>query len=114
MDKWLCRKILIAGILFSTCINVHSASEPEKSRGELLYSTHCIACHTTHVHWRDQRLATDLHGLAKQVRRWQSNTGLGWNDEDIAAVTAHLNALYYHFPPTSEEKAVSLKQEKKR
>jgi len=29
------------------------------SRGELLYSTHCIACHTAQVHWRDKKQATD-------------------------------------------------------
>lgn len=28
-------------------------------RGELLYATHCIACHSDKVHWRDKKLVTD-------------------------------------------------------
>ena len=68
------------------------------SRGDMLYSTHCIACHTTQIHWRDKKLATDWTSLTEQVRRWSSNTGLGWGEEDIVAVARHLNALYYHFP----------------
>jgi mono/diheme cytochrome c family protein len=33
-----------------------STGEP---RGELLYSTYCIGCHTAQIHWRDKTLATD-------------------------------------------------------
>lgn len=68
------------------------------SRGQMLYETHCIACHTTHVHWRDQRLATDWDTLIHQVSRWQDNTHLSWTADDVAAVSAYLNRLYYHFP----------------
>jgi hypothetical protein len=32
------------------------------------------------------------------VRRWSSNTGLAWREDDIQLVTRHLNTLYYHFP----------------
>lgn len=78
---------------------------PDTPRGEMLYTTHCIACHTTQVHWRENRLANDWHSLTAQVRRWQSNEGLSWNDADILAVTRYLNTLYYHFP--EDEKAAS-------
>jgi mono/diheme cytochrome c family protein len=70
----------------------------DATRGELLYTTHCIYCHTTEVHWREKKLATDWAGLQAQVRRWQGNTGLGWSDEDIAEVVRYLNALHYHYP----------------
>jgi mono/diheme cytochrome c family protein len=104
-------KMLIAILLLA---NVHmkanAETEGEKSRGELLYSTHCIACHTTHVHWREQRLAQDWASLKKQVGRWQSNTALGWSDEDIEAVSKYLNALYYHFPGEVPEKSISLRK----
>ena len=72
---------------------------PSVSRGELLYSTHCIGCHNTQVHWRDHRLAKDWSGLRAQVRRWQANAGLGWSDEEVSDVTRYLNGLYYHFAP---------------
>jgi len=76
-------------------------------RAELLYSTYCIGCHTTQVHWRDKRLATDWTGLKAQVRRWQQNIGLGLADDDVAAITRYLNALYYHFPATDTKQSGS-------
>ncbi len=77
--------------------------EVATSRGELLYSTHCIGCHTAQIHWRDKKLATDWASLKEQVRRWAINTGLTWGDDDILAVSRHLNTLYYHFPRTGEQ-----------
>ncbi|MBO9512512.1 MAG: cytochrome C [Variovorax sp.] len=68
-----------------------------QSRGELLYTTHCVACHTTGVHWRDHRLATDWNSLQAQVARWQGIGFLAWSDDDIAAVTRYLNESYYGF-----------------
>jgi len=72
-----------------------------QTRGELLYSTHCIACHTTQVHWRDRRLATDWVSLQAQVARWQTAGSLNWSDEDIAAVTQYLNERFYGFKAPS-------------
>jgi hypothetical protein len=77
-----------------------NAVEP---RGELLYSMYCIGCHTTEIHWRDNKLATNWDTLREQVLRWSSNTGLAWGEGDILSVTRHLNALYYHFPIASEQ-----------
>jgi mono/diheme cytochrome c family protein len=71
------------------------------TRGELLYSTHCIACHTTQVHWRDQKLARDWATLSQQVRRWAGNAGLGWSDEEVVDVARYLNATYYRFEITT-------------
>ncbi len=65
-------------------------------RGELLYSTHCIACHTEQVHWRDRKRVTDWRSLRSEIRRWQEIMGLGWNREDIDEVAQYLNILYYH------------------
>ena len=70
---------------------------PTAPRGELLYNTHCIACHTREIHWREQRLATDWASLVRQVRRWAGNTGLTWSDEEVADVARYLNATIYRF-----------------
>ena len=69
-----------------------------QTRGELLYTTHCIACHTTQIHWRDKKLATDWGSLLMQVRRWQANNTLGWSEDDILQVARHLNESIYRFP----------------
>ncbi len=70
----------------------------DATRGELLYSTHCIACHSTQMHWRDKKLAADWATLQSEVRRWQKLSGLGWDDNDVAQVAQYLNALHYHDP----------------
>lgn len=70
----------------------------DATRGELLYSTHCITCHNVQVHWRSRKLATDWISLKGEVRGWQEVSGLGWVDDDITEVARHLNALYYHYP----------------
>lgn len=73
-----------------------------QSRGELLYSTHCISCHTTQIHWRDKKLATDWTSLRFQVRRWQDNAALAWNEADIREVTLYLNESIYRYAQTSD------------
>ena len=70
-----------------------------QSRGELLYSTHCITCHTSQMHWRDKRVATDWSSLNREVRRWQDASGLGWSESDIEDVTRYLNETIYRYPP---------------
>jgi mono/diheme cytochrome c family protein len=95
-----------SGILFaaSTLLYVGALADPMQSpsRGELLYSTHCIACHTAQMHWRDRKQATDWDSLEKQVRRWQAAALLQWNEDDIHEVARHLNDSYYRFTRTVE------------
>lgn len=73
-----------------------------QSRGELLYSTHCITCHTAEVHWRDKKVATNWASLTFQVRRWQDASGLGWSDSDIQEVARYLNESIYRYPPMAD------------
>lgn len=72
------------------------------SRGQALYNTHCIACHTTQVHWRDARLATNWDSLKREVRRWQAANALAWNEADVVQVARHLNDTIYRYPQTSD------------
>ena len=96
--------LLAASLLASAfAVAAEPAPNPDRSRGELLYSTHCVTCHTAQIHWRDKRLAKDWTSLKAQVRRWQSNVGLNWNDEDVVEVARRLNALYYHYPQTADQ-----------
>ena len=79
-------------------------AQPSADRGQLLYETHCVSCHSSEMHWRDQRLARDWDSLKAQVRRWQEAAGLQWSEDDIRAVAAHLNATVYHFPQPQARK----------
>ena len=88
----------ILAMLFVLCGNLADAvAQPmrDATRGELLYSTHCIACHSAQVHWREKKLVTDWTSLRSEVRRWQEISGLGWSNKDIEEVAQYLNALHY-------------------
>jgi len=74
-----------------------------QSRGELLYTTHCIACHGEQMHWRDKKLATDWTSLKAQVVRWQGVAQLRWTDGDVLSVTEYLNGRYYSYPKTTDQ-----------
>lgn len=73
------------------------------TRGELLYSTYCIACHSKEIHWRDKKLAKDWISLREQVRHWQNVGRLDWSEEDIILVARHLNFLHYHYPESARK-----------
>ena len=88
------------GVLVSALALALPAQAAE-SRGELLYSTHCIACHTAQGHWRDGKLATNWSSLRVEVRRWQATAMLQWSEEDVLDVTRYLNDAFYRFPQTS-------------
>jgi len=91
---------LILAVLFVSFGNLANAdTQPirDATRGELLYSTHCFACHSTQVHWREKKLVNDWKSLQSEVSRWQEVSRLGWGDEDIEDVARYLNVLYYHY-----------------
>lgn len=92
-------------LVFVTALAAGQGPRTGEPNGELLYSTYCIGCHTTQVHWREKRLATDWTSLKFQVRRWQGNAGLGLGEDDVTAIARHLNALYYHFPVTDTKQS---------
>ena len=97
---------LIQFLLFATLAGAGAASHsqvvpaPAPARGELLYSRHCIACHTTEMHWRNNKQAYDWNSLKEQVRRWQGNAGLMWEEADIVEVSRYLNDTIYRYPRT--------------
>jgi mono/diheme cytochrome c family protein len=83
----------------TTCVSANTVGN--YANGELLYLTHCIGCHTTQVHWRDNRIAKDLTGLKFQVNRWRNEAGLLWSEQEVADVTHYLNVVHYQFPTPS-------------
>lgn len=94
---------LVAGL----CLAGGAAAQPDApSRGRLLYDNHCVACHSTQMHWRDQRIVVDVASLRAQVQRWQAREQLGWNDTDVDDVVRHLNDSIYRFPQPTRTGAV--------
>jgi len=93
-------RLLWLSLAVASCAGAQTA--PDANRGELLYTTHCIACHSTQMHWRDKRLAVDWESLKAQVRRWQGNARLDWTEDDITDVTLYLNTSIYRYPQTGD------------
>lgn len=94
-------------LLLSACMIVGASAlaQPQQgqqaARGELLYSTHCIACHTTQIHWRAKKRVVDWSSLKAEVRRWAGNAGLGWSADEVVEVTRYLNSTLYRFPTSA-------------
>jgi mono/diheme cytochrome c family protein len=103
-----------------TCLGVCCVAQAQRnvtpSRGELLYATHCNGCHSTQLHWRARKLATNWPRLKAEVDRWQKSAGLAWGDEEVTDVARYLNARYYHFTlpvaaPSPKESATQLSRQ---
>jgi mono/diheme cytochrome c family protein len=94
----ICGVALVLTSIASASVQVQTTPESVSSRGELLYSTHCIECHTTQIHWRANRRAVDWETLKFQVRRWQGVLNLGWTEADADDVAHYLNDTIYRFP----------------
>lgn len=83
-------------------LGVASASGAEESirvasRGEMLYSLHCIACHNKEIHWRDKGAVKNWPSLVKEVDRWQKIGRLGWDNADVVETARYVNRLHYRF-----------------
>lgn len=96
LRRWLTLALFAS---FGSIADVRAQPLPNPTRGELLYSTHCIACHDTEIHWRNKKLVKDWLSLRSEIRRWQEVGKLGWVSEDVEQVAQYLNSLYYHLPP---------------
>ena len=96
MECMKTRHLLIAAVAWAAW--PAWAQDRVPSRGELLYNNHCIACHSTQMHWRTLRLVRDWDSLLAQVRRWEKNTGLRWSEAEVQDVARHLNDTIYQYP----------------
>lgn len=107
-------------IFLLVCLGVDGLARVQSnatpSRGELLYATHCSGCHSTQLHWRAKKLATNWPRLKAEVDRWQQSAGLGWRDEEVTDVARYLNGRYYHFAlpaaaPSPKASAIQLSRQ---
>lgn len=67
------------------------------SRGKMLYSNHCHACHESNVHIRAHRKVKKKTDIYYWVNRWSAHLKLGWNSTDRDQVVEYLNKAYYKF-----------------
>ncbi len=70
-------------------------------RGEGLYLNHCLSCHESTAHIREDRHAETIEELRRWVVRWAVQLNLGWSRREIEDVTTYLNRTYYRFSDVS-------------
>lgn len=74
-----------------------AAPAAAQNRGELLYTTHCSACHSEQIHWRSAKAVTDWASLKAEVLKWQGMARLAWSEDDVTDVARFLNERIYRF-----------------
>jgi len=70
-------------------------------RGENLYLNHCLSCHESTAHIRENRRASNLAEVRRWVARWSLQLELGWGPDEVEDVTAYLNRTYYRLGDVS-------------
>ena len=68
------------------------------TRGQMLYENHCLSCHESQLHIRAKTKVKKLSQLRYFVIIRSSELKLRWGDDEIDAVTKHLNQRFYQLP----------------
>ena len=90
--------IAVTAIALATLATVAArAQTADPERGALLYANHCASCHTTEVHFREQRKSKTLADVRDWVVRWTVELELDWTGEEVDDVARHLNERFYRF-----------------
>ncbi len=97
MTHSMLRRTLLLIALQAIFSSAHAQAAASPTRGRLLYTTHCLACHNSTMHWRDARQAKDWESFEENVRRWQAAAKLQWSEADIEEVAQHLNDTIYRY-----------------
>lgn len=89
--------LLMSLVLFVTVLQGAPAQTALSTDPQSLIDKSCVRCHGSEVYTRADRKVKTLEGLRQQIRRCSQMLGVSWFDEEIDAVAAHLNQLYYRF-----------------
>lgn len=91
------RSRLRLSILAATLAWASGAAGADPARGKQLYQNHCQGCHSSGAHLRENRKATSLTELYRQVTRWSGVLDLPWGKTEVDDVSTYLNERYYRF-----------------
>lgn len=89
----------LLGLSAAAALMLPSVASADMERGRLLYENHCMFCHASVVHIRDQRKAGTPAELRALIQQWSGELKLHWQENDVNDVFLYLNNRYYRFAP---------------
>jgi mono/diheme cytochrome c family protein len=92
-------RLLLVALGIASAMPVIAA---DSRRGQQLFETHCIKCHSTELYKRAQPKVRSWPALLTEVRHWQTEAGQRWSTEEIDDVAAYLNRRFYKFERPAE------------
>jgi cytochrome c5 len=95
--KSACANLL--GLSAAAALMLPSVAGADMERGRLLYENHCMFCHASTVHVRDQRKTRTPAELRARIQQWSGELKLHWQENDVNDVFLYLNNRYYRFAP---------------
>lgn len=96
------RLLALAALLLSPSGVISAAAAEDVERGRMLYENHCVSCHESVVHVRDDHKAKSLGEVNWQIARWATERRLEWRYDEVRDVSRYLNARFYQFPKPVE------------
>ena len=93
--------VMVLGFLLGSMSVTMSVYAAGLDRGEGLYLNHCLACHESTAHIRENRRARTQSEVRRWVARWSVQLELEWGPAEVDAVTAYLNRTYYRLGDVS-------------
>ncbi|MCU7922000.1 MAG: hypothetical protein KZQ88_04815 [Candidatus Thiodiazotropha sp. (ex Dulcina madagascariensis)] len=89
------RHYMLPAILYGLLMNWVWADSADLERGRLLYENHCLICHDSQVHIRNNQKVHTLGGVSREVIRWSEELKLTWRASEINDVTQYLYRTFY-------------------
>ena len=86
------------GAIFLTSLS----NSQELERGRMLYENHCLKCHESRIHIREQHKVKSLGNLDKEIIRWVKELKLEWQGKELRDVSIYLNQTFYKFNSDKE------------
>jgi hypothetical protein len=62
---------------------------------QILHDSNCDGCHDSRVYAGEDRPACNYRGIRAQVRRWEQEIGLNWDDADIERASSCIGSRFY-------------------
>ncbi len=89
-------RLIVAALILGVAAPSGNA-QSVTDRGKMLYELRCGDCHNSSLHQRSRPVARNYEDVRAWVRHWSGVEGMGWEKQDVDAVTQYLNERFYKY-----------------